>query len=93
MNIVVRKSASSLKLFSGKNQSLLVRRDTLLVLDLCIDIIGRISDDSASSAIVFLVRLDEDLHAATEHCAVKIKIVYNTWRSTETDQDAGSTPF
>lgn len=55
---VVRKGSSILELLSGKDQSLLVRRDTLLVLDLRLDIVdsvGRLDlerDGLAREAIV-----------------------------------------
>jgi hypothetical protein len=42
LDVVVRKSASILKLLSGENQSLLVRGNSLLVLDLGLDIVDRI---------------------------------------------------
>ena len=39
LNVVVRKSAAVLKLLSGENQSLLIRRDSFLVLDLSLDVV------------------------------------------------------
>jgi hypothetical protein len=39
---VIRKSPSVLELLSGKNQSLLVWRNTLLVLDLGLDIVNSV---------------------------------------------------
>ena len=42
MDVVVRKSASILKLLSGEDQSLLVGGDSFLVLDLGLDIVDRI---------------------------------------------------
>jgi len=39
LDVVVRKSASILKLLSGEDQSLLVRGNALLVLDLGLDIV------------------------------------------------------
>ena len=43
LNVVVRQGASILKLLSGENQSLLIRRDPLLVLDLCLDIVNSVA--------------------------------------------------
>jgi hypothetical protein len=42
LDVVVRKSASILKLLAGEDQSLLVRGNSLLVLNLGLDIIDRI---------------------------------------------------
>jgi hypothetical protein len=42
LDVVIRKSASILKLLSSEDQSLLVRGNSLLVLDLGLDIIDRI---------------------------------------------------
>jgi hypothetical protein len=42
LDVVVRESASILKLLSGEDQSLLVRGNSLLVLDLGLDIVDRI---------------------------------------------------
>ena len=39
LDVVVRESAAILKLLSGEDQSLLVGWDTLLVLDLALDIV------------------------------------------------------
>ena len=43
LDIIVTQCPSILKLLSRENQSLLIRRDALLVLDLCLDIIDRIA--------------------------------------------------
>ena len=42
LDVVVRKSTSVLQLLSGKDQSLLIRWDTLLVLDLGLDVVDGI---------------------------------------------------
>ena len=39
LDVVIGESAAILKLLAGENQALLVRRDTLLVLDLALDIV------------------------------------------------------
>ena len=39
LDVVIGESAAILKLFAGENQALLVRRDTLLVLDLALDVV------------------------------------------------------
>ena len=42
LDVVVRQSSAILKLFTGKDQSLLVWRDALLVLDLGFDIVDSV---------------------------------------------------
>ena len=66
LNVVVRQGAAVLQLLSRKNKALLVRRDTLFILDLllhALDSVGRLNVESYSLAGK---GLDEDLHAATE---------------------------
>ena len=40
LNIVVRKSAAILELLAGEDQTLLIGRDTFLVLNLCLDVLN-----------------------------------------------------
>ena len=66
LNVVIGKGSSVLKLLSGEDQALLIRGDTLLILDLGLDVVNGIrrldlEGDSLSSQ-----RLDEDLHTATK---------------------------
>jgi hypothetical protein len=42
LDVVVRQGAAILELLAGENQSLLVRRDTLLILNLGLDIVDSI---------------------------------------------------
>jgi len=66
LNVVVRKSAPVLELLAGKDQPLLVRGDTLLVLNLrlhVVDSIGRLDFEGDRLA---RQRLDEDLHTTSE---------------------------
>ena len=42
LNVIIRQSATVLELLAGKDQALLVRRDTLLVLNLALDIVDGI---------------------------------------------------
>ena len=42
LNVVVEESATMLELFSGKDQSLLIRWDSLLVLDLGLDVVDSV---------------------------------------------------
>ena len=62
LDVVVAEGAAILQLLSGKDQALLIRRDSLLVLNLLLDIINcvrwlDIKGDSLSSE-----SLDENLH-------------------------------
>ena len=43
LNVVVRQSATVFQLLSGEDQTLLVRRDALLVLDLRLDVVDGIA--------------------------------------------------
>merc|ERR1719328_623059 len=66
LDIVVREGSSIFKLLSGKDQSLLVWWDSLLILDLGLDVLDGIrwfnfqSDGFASES------LDEDLHTSSQ---------------------------
>ena len=42
LDVVVRKGSAILELLSGEDESLLVRGDTLLVLDLGLDVVDRV---------------------------------------------------
>ena len=66
LNVVVRKSAAIFELLSGKDETLLVGRDTLLVLDLRLDVVNRIGGLDFESDSLPGESLDEDLHASTE---------------------------
>merc|ERR1719291_573793 len=66
LDVVVREGSSVFELLSGEDQSLLVRRDTFLVLNLCLNIldgVGRLHLEGDSLAGE---GLDEDLHAAAQ---------------------------
>jgi hypothetical protein len=71
LDVVIAQSATVLKLLSGEDQALLVRRNTLLILNFGLDVIDgvrrlHLEGDSLSGQ-----SLDEDLHATTQakHCA------------------------
>ena len=42
LDVVIRKGTAVLELLSGENQTLLIRGDTLLVLDLSLDVVDRV---------------------------------------------------
>jgi hypothetical protein len=62
LNVIITQGAAIFQLFAGKNQTLLIRWDALLVLDFGLDVVNRIrwfhikSDGLASQS------LDKDLH-------------------------------
>ena len=62
LDVVVRESASIFELFAGENESLLVRWDTLLVLDLGLDVLDGIRGLDLKSDGLSCQSLDEDLH-------------------------------
>lgn len=66
LDIVIGKSSAVFKLLSGENQSLLVRRDTLLVLDLGLDIVDGIARFDFKGNGFAGEGFDEDLHTASE---------------------------
>jgi hypothetical protein len=43
LDVIIRKGAAILELFTSENETLLVGRDTLFVLDLALDIVDRVT--------------------------------------------------
>merc|ERR1719272_1556179 len=66
LNIIVRQSAAIFKLFPCEDQALLVRRDALLVLDLCLNIINRVRSFYIKSDGLPSECLHEDLHGVED---------------------------
>merc|ERR1712126_216731 len=66
LDIVIRKSSSILQLLSSEDQSLLVWWDSLLVLDLCLDILNGVRWLNLKSDGLASQGLDEDLHTSSE---------------------------
>jgi len=66
LDIVVRKSATILKLLACKNQALLVRRNSLLILDLRFDIIDRVARLDFQGNCLTRQSLHEDLHPSSQ---------------------------
>ena len=73
LDVVVRQRAAILELLAGEDQALLVGRDTLLVLNLRLDIVNRVGGLDLERNRLSGERLHEDLHATTEteHCNSK----------------------
>jgi len=66
LDIVVRKSATVLELFASEDQALLVRWDTLLVLNLCLNIIDCVRGFDFQCDGLASQGLDENLHSSTK---------------------------
>lgn len=66
LDIVIRKSAAVLQLLTSEDQTLLVWRDTLLVLDLRLDVVDGVGRLDFEGDGLAGQSLDEDLHATTE---------------------------
>ena len=66
LNVVIRKSTAVLKLLPGEDEALLVRRDTLFVLNLRFDVVDRVGRLDFERDRLSRQRLDEDLNARAE---------------------------
>ena len=62
LNVVVRKSAAVLELLAGEDETLLVGRNTLLILDLGLHVINGVGRLDLESDSLTRKGLDEDLH-------------------------------
>jgi hypothetical protein len=85
LNVVVGESAAIFELLSGKDQTLLIGRDPLLVLNLGLDVLDRVagldlesdglSSESLGRVISSRTYLDKDLHSITSSSFPPILIV------------------
>merc|ERR1711962_601046 len=66
LDVVVRESPAILQLFTSKNQSLLVWRDALLVLNLCLDVLNSVRRLHLEGDGFTGQGLDEDLHTSSQ---------------------------
>jgi hypothetical protein len=66
LNVVVRQGTAVLQLLSGKDQTLLVRGNSLLVLNLALDIVDGVARLNLKGNSLTGECLDEDLHTSTE---------------------------
>jgi len=62
LDIIIRQGASVFELLASEDEALLVRRNTLLVLDLRLNIIDRVGRFNLKSNRLAGQRLHEDLH-------------------------------
>jgi len=66
LDVVVGQGAAIFQLLASKDQPLLVRRDTFLVLDLGLDVLNRIAGLNFQSDGLASESFDKDLHATSE---------------------------
>ena len=66
LDVVVRKSAAILKLLASEDQTLLVRRNTLLVLNLRLDVIDGVGGLDLKRNSLAGQGLDKNLHTSTK---------------------------
>merc|ERR1711970_536427 len=66
LDVVVRQSSSIFKLFSSKDQSLLIWRNTFLILDLCLDVLDGITRLHLQGDGLTSQSLDKDLHTSSQ---------------------------
>merc|ERR1711874_157136 len=66
LDVVVGEGPSILQLLPGEDQSLLVRRNAFLVLDLGLDVLDRVARFNLQSDGLAGESLHEDLHTTTE---------------------------
>ena len=66
LDVVVRKGTTIFELLTSEDETLLVRRNTLLVLNLSLDIVDGIRRFHLQGDGLSRQGLDEDLHASTE---------------------------
>ena len=66
LNIVIGKGTAVFELFSGEDETLLIGRDTLLVLDFGFDVVDRVGGLDFEGDGLAREGFDKDLHTATE---------------------------
>ena len=66
LDVVVRQSTTVFQLFTGKDQTLLIRWDTFLVLDLGFDVFNGITWFNVEGDRLSRQSFDEDLHTTTK---------------------------
>jgi hypothetical protein len=66
LNVVVREGAAVFKLLSGEDETLLIWRDTLFVLDFSLDVLDGVGWLNIKGDGLAGEGLDEDLHTTTE---------------------------
>ena len=62
LDVVVLESAALLKLLAGEDQALLIRRDALLILNFCLDVVDGIVGLALERDVLASEGANEDLH-------------------------------
>jgi hypothetical protein len=70
LDVIVGKSATILQLLTSEDQTLLIRRDALLVLDLRLDLLDRVSRLNVEGNGLASECLHEDLHFDVFGCRI-----------------------
>merc|ERR1719323_2819701 len=73
LNVVIRKSSSIFQLFSREDQPLLLRRNSFLILDFCLDILNCVVRLNVESDRLSSQGFHEDLHCTTAKSKNKVK--------------------
>ena len=66
LDVVIRQRAAVFQLLSGKDQTLLIRGDTLLILNLGLNVVDRVGALHLQGNRLPREGFDEDLHTATK---------------------------
>ena len=66
LNVIIRKGATVLELFPGKDKALLVGRNALFILNLSLHIVDRVRGLDFQCDCFARKGLDKDLHTSTE---------------------------
>merc|ERR1712176_1548971 len=73
LDVVIRKRTSIFELLSSEDQPLLLRRDSFLVLDLCLDVLNGVVRLDVQGDRLSREGFDEDLHGTTAKAKDKMK--------------------
>ena len=79
LNVVVTQGAAILELLTGEDKSLLVRWDTLLVLDLGLHVVNSVRWLDLKSDGLTSKSLDENLHVASCFFSFNYLIIIKLW--------------
>merc|ERR1712038_417999 len=66
LDVVVRKSSAIFQLFSSEDQSLLIWWDSLLILDLCLDVFNGVRGLNLKGDCLSSEGFDKDLHTSSQ---------------------------
>jgi hypothetical protein len=79
LDVVVRQGAAILQLLARKNQTLLIGRNTLLILDLLLDVLNGVRSLSLECDCLSSESLDKDLHMLWLHIR-KFPLTFLFWK-------------